>query len=340
LLAALAGCNLLDPRVSDVTIDAPAGAGADASGRRFLLPPDASVPSIADNVELVSQIKIFDGLDDKTLATAGGVVMLAPGKAGTTVVKYWSFGSIPVIDGVISSALLYVLADVNGSGSLTPRTDHPMVVDSIPGDPRYSAIHRVVYVPVTASYAGERITSIEALNEALELGLVGEPTPAGVWRNMPVVLPGTRLDVGASAAPLDATEVYGRGYRVGVFSLGLPQPFRNNLIPMGQESRLLSGVASGSPATLTTVPDAQPVFQYGVPPAPPTTTFNYTPVVTALDVRLASGVDPTMVTSDAQMFKRSTSSGAITGLYPDTVAGYVVTTVYSNKQLQFVDGAP
>lgn len=146
--------------------------------------------------------------------------------------------------------------------------------------------------------------------------------------------------MGASAAPLDATEVYTRGYRASVFPLGLPQPFRNNQIPMGQESRLLSGVASGLPPILTTQLDAQPVFQYGIPAAPPTSTFNYTPVVTELDVRLATGVDPTTINSDAQLFRRSASNGSITGLYTDSVGSYVVMTVYSNKQLQFVDGAP
>ncbi len=302
LLAALAACDLLEPRVRDVTIDGPTGP-SDGGGPRFVLPADAAVPSIADNDERVSQIRIFDGLDDKSLAAANGVVMLTPGKAAGVAVKYWSFGPVPVIDGVISAALLYVFADDIG-GVLVARTDHPMLIDSIPGDPRYSAIRRVVLVPVSPTYAGQRITSVDALREAIDLGLVGEPTPAGVWRNMPVVPPGTRLDVGASAPPLEPTEVYGGGYRVGLFALGMPQPFRNNLIPMGQESRLLSGVATGSPPVLSSVPDAQPVFQFGIPPAPPTTTYNYTPVVTELDVRLVDGMEPTGVTRDLQLLNR------------------------------------
>ncbi len=343
LLVALAGCHLLDPRVSDVRIDGPPpppDAPVIATTPTYVLPTGSIVPSIADSDELVSQIKIFDGLNDTALAAASGVVVLSSGKAGAIAVKFWSFGSAPVIDGIISSSLLYVLVDDDGAGGWTPRTDHPWLLDSIPGDPRYSAIRRVVYVPVTASYAGERITSVAALTEALELGLVGEPAPAGVWRNVPVVPPGTRLDVGPTNAAVDATEVYARGYRVQVFALGVPQPYRNNQIPMGHESRLLSGVATGTPPALTTQLDAQPVFQYGIPAAPPTSTFNYTPVVTELDVRLATDVDPTMITTDTQLFRRSATNGAITGLYPDAVDSYVVTTTYSNKQIQFVDGAP
>ena len=45
------------------------------------------------------------------------------------------------------------------------------------------------------------------------------------------------------------------------------------------------------------------------------------------------------VTNDAQLFVRS-ASGSINSYYVDTVANYVVTTNVSNKQLQFMDGAP
>ena len=80
------------------------------------------------------------------------------------------------------------------------------------------------------------------------------------------------------------------------------------------------------------------MFQYGIPAAPPTTTFNYTPAVTQVEVRLASGVDPTMVTADNQLFAR-TGSG-ISGFYPGMVASYAITTTVSNKQIQFAEGSP
>jgi hypothetical protein len=56
-------------------------------------------------------------------------------------------------------------------------------------------------------------------------------------------------------------------------------------------------------------------------------------------VRLATGVDPTTVLSDAQLFRRATS-GSISGYYTDTVNDMTVTTTVSNKQIQFVDGEP
>jgi hypothetical protein len=324
---------MLKPQTSDVTVDAsrPIDAAPDAAGTS-LLPAGTNVPSIATNAELLSQIKVFDGLSDNALAMAGGVVMRSTGKANGATVLYWNFGSVLIVDNYAVAPPLYVLCDDDGNGNLTPRTDHPFLLDSIPGDARYNAVRRIVNETVTSAYNGELITSIEALTEAIDKGLVGEPKPAGTWRNMPVVPPGTKLELGTGVEPMVALPVFARGYIVEAFPLGGTlgiQPLRNGSVPVGQESRLLSGVATGTPPVMPTALDAQPVFQYGIPAAPPTTSFNYTPLVTELDVRLATGVDPTTINSDASLFKRSTS-GSISGYYPTAVDNYVVTTTVSN----------
>lgn len=343
----MTGCNLLEPRVADVTIDGPPevrppDAAIDSPpGPKYVLPPTANVPPVSDDAELTSQIRIFDGLSDSALAMNGGVLARSTGKAGGATVRFWSFGAAKIIDGFVASSQLYVIADPDGAGGYIPRSEHPWLIDSIPGDAGYSAIRRVIYVPTTTSYHGERITSIEALAEAIDLGLVGEPVPAGTWRNMPVVASGTKLEVSTTVPPAPATEVYARGHRVELFPLGGSlgiQPLRNGSPIAGQEARLLSGVAAGTPPALPTTLDAQPVFQYGVPATAPTTTPNYSPIVTELDVRLANGIAPATVLGDAQMFVRATN-GSISAYLTDTVASYTTTTTVSNKQIQFVDGA-
>jgi hypothetical protein len=357
VLAALgalgAGCDSLHPLVDDDRYDAPPVqvetdgglVSVDAvPGARYVLPAGSPVPSIADNAELVSQIRLNDGLSDGALASNGGVLARSTGKAGGATVMYWNFGAAPMAGNFAVTAPLYVLVDSDGGTGWIPRTDHPALVDSIPGDVRYSPIRRIMYVPVTATYAGEVLTSVDALAEALDLGLVAEPIPAGTWRNMPVVPPDTKLEVGGTppVSPVLPTEVYGRGYRVTLFPLGGDrgtQPLRNGSMPVGQESRLYSGVASGTPPTLPVSADAQPLFQYGIPAAPPTTSYNYTPLVTQLDVRLANGVAPSTIMGDAQLFARS-GSGSINGYYTDTVASYELTTTVSNKQIQFTEGQP
>ncbi len=347
-----AGCDALGPLVDDdrydatppidASLDVDAMASPDAAGPRFVLPAGSAVPSVADDAELLTQIRLNDGLSDSALASNGGVLARSAGKSGGATVMYWNFGAAPMAGNFAVTAPLYVLVDSDGNGGWIPRTDHPYLIDSIPGDVRYAAIRRVVYVPVTTSYAGELLTSVDALAEAISLGLVAEPVPAGTWRNMPVVPPDTKLEVGGGAPPAEPLEVYGRGYRVTLFPLGGDrgtQPLRNGSMPIGQESRLFSGVATGSPPTLPANADAQLVFQYGIPAAPPTTAFNYTPLVTQLDVRLATGVAPAGIMSDAQLFARS-GTGGITGHYLDTVATYTLTTTVSNRQLQFQEGQP
>ena len=343
---ALAGCDMLGPRIDDVMIDAAPrpidAAQPDASAFTKVLPAGSVVPSIEDNAELLAQLQVYDGLSDNALAQNNGVVTRSTGKAGGATVMFWSFGSVTMAGNFIVSAPVYILADDDGKGTLTPRTDHPWILDSIPGDGRYSALRRIIHVPVTPQYAGHVIASVEALAEAIELGLVDEPQPAGTWQNMPMVPPGTKLELGGTAEPMPATQVYAQGYRVDVLPLGGAfgvQPLRNGSIPMGQEARLLSGVASGTPPALPTSPDAQPVFQYGIPAAPPTTAFNYTPVVTQLDVRLANGVEPTAISNDSQLFRR-TGTGALNGYFASTVSNYVVTTTVTNKQIQFAEGSP
>jgi hypothetical protein len=340
--AAQVGCDVLGPRASDELADAVDAAPRvvlDSGATLHILPAGSLVPSIAGDVELSNQIRVFDGLNDGALEENGGVVTRATGKAGGQPVRYWSFGPAPMEGNFAVKAPLYLLVTDDGEGGVTPVADHPPLIDTIPGDVRYSAMRQIIHVPVTASYGGEILPSLEALAEALDLGLVGEPRPSGTWRNMPVVVTGTRLEVGGESEPLAATEVLGRGYRVEVFPLGWEQPLRNNQIPVGQSSRLLSGVASGDPPTLPTAPDPQPVFQYDIPAEPPTDAFNYTPLATELQVRLASGVAPGDISDDAELFARS-QSGAITGYLVDNVASFAVGTTTVNNQIQFAEGSP
>jgi len=339
--AALPACDQLGPRASDDLASAgDAAPGApDAGGLVHLLPPGSPVPSIAADLELSNQVRIFDGLDDDDLAEAGGVLERQIGKADGANLRYWSFGAIPMVDGRVVKAPAYLLVADDGEGSVTPVAGHPILLDSIPGDLRYSAIRQIVHVPVTPLYRGEVVATVDALGEALALGLVEEPRPSGTWRNMPVVATGIRLDVGGTAEPLAAGEALARGYRVEVFELGWEQPLRNNQIPIGQSSRLLSGVATGDPPALPTTPDPLPVFEYGIPPAMPTDSFNYTPVTTEILVRLASGVAPADIDQDDDLFTRS-GSGSITGYLVDTVASFAITTTTLNQPIQFAEGSP
>jgi hypothetical protein len=340
LLASLAACNM-GPRVDDTQIDAPLG--VDTPVETYLLPPTANVPSIATNLELVNQIKSNDGLADATLMTNMGVVVRGTGKAGGATVRFWNFGPTPVQDGFTVGALIYVFGKFEDT-TFVPLANHPPLLDTICGDPRYSALRRVFNVPVTASYQGEKITSMLALAEALEKGLVEEPVTDATWMNMPVVPPDTRLELGGAAEPMAATKVYARGYQVDVFELGTSvfgrQPYRNNIIPIAQASGLQSGVASGTPPTLPVAVDAQLVFQFAPPMAAPGMTLNYSPVTNDVTVRLATGIAPSAISNDSDLFRRNAMTGAITSFVVGNVDNFTIQTTVNNLQLQFMEGMP
>ena len=337
IILCLAGCDL-GPRVPD-----PAMPDAFQAGFTDLLPAGTDVPSLGTNPELLVQVRINDGLSDLALMMNNGVVTRGTGKSAGATVRFWNFGPATVDSGFAVAAPVYVIGR-DEAGVFTPLTEHPRLIDTIPGDVRYTAVRRVINVPVTDKYKGELITTVAALGEALELGLVGEPVPDGTWVNLPVVLPGTTLEVGDPLVtpPVAATEVFGVGYRVDVFELGTSlgrQPLRMGFLPVGQASGLQTGVPTGVPPTLPTSIDPQPVFQYAIPTAPPGTTFSYSPLATDVTVRLATNVAPTAIISDADLFKRS-ATGAITAFYTDTVSTFTIQTTVNNLQLQFVEGSP
>jgi hypothetical protein len=206
----------------------------------------------------------------------------------------------------------------------------------------------VFNVPVTSLYKGELITSVAALSEAIELGLVEDPVPDGTFVNMPVVLPEMPIEVMGSVATANQvtmlpTQVFGRGFKVDVFELGTSlgrQPLRPAIPPLiiGQSSGLQTGVATGTPPVKSTAIDAQPVFQFAIPTAPPTV-FQYTPLVQDITLRLANGIAPSAITSDSDLFTRN-ANFAITGVRSDNVETFTVNTLtVNNIQLQYADGA-
>jgi len=308
----LGGC-LLEPLVDDgdqISIN--------------ILPAGSVVPRVDVDPELVHQIAVHDGLDDQALYDAGSVIVRKTGWAAGVEVKYWSFGPAPRI-----GAPVYVLVDASGA-----RVDHPYLLDTIPGDPGYSAIRRLINVTVSDRYAGERLPTLAALADAVELGLVYEPLTTGLWVNMPVVLPGILLEVGGGVAPASSFEVFAGGHRVDAFILGGArgvQPLRSGALPVGQASLLREGLSA---AFLD-----KPVFQYAPPAAPPTMGFNYTPLCFRIELRLAPGVvAATQIHGDADLFSRS-MTGAIRA-QTALVSSYEITERVENWPLQFVEGEP
>jgi hypothetical protein len=309
MIAALALPACLGPRVSDAP-------GASA----HLLPSGATVPSVTDDSELTNQIRINDGIDDGAFVSAGGQLGRGTGWSAGAAVRYWSLGPA-----TLASSPIYLFYDP--AGAPLPQ---PGLVDTLPGDPSYSPLHTINRVVVTDAYRGQLITTIAALADAIDLGLVNDPEATTVFIDAPLVVPGTKVEVGPGATAEPAI-VYARGYEAGVLRFGGEVGIRKRgVLPTAQVSFLRAAHDASYDAT-------RPIFQAPPPDPQAADSLPYTPLSVVVDVDLAAGVDPATITDDSQLFVR-TPGGAIASTKA-TVAQFQITPVIEILQLQLAEGS-
>lgn len=187
LAAALcSGC--LDPLVDD-----------QPGYSRLVLPPGSKVGSAYDDALIARKIDTNDGV-------GMGPIALKAGYAAGVKVEYWDLGAAR------RPAPVYLLYTDCAVPPGRPLAQHAAIVESIPGDVDYSPFRAIYQVCVTPRYAGELLTSVQALEDAYELGLVAEPAPVGLWRNMPIVSAGVDLSFGTTTRR--ASDAYFEGKMV------------------------------------------------------------------------------------------------------------------------------
>jgi hypothetical protein len=309
------GC--LDPLVKDKP-------GASS----HLLPPGTAVPSAIDSPELRVQLTLNDGLDDIAFMMSGGVVPRGTGASAGMSVRFWSFGPA-----TRAPSPIYELVRKTDAGM--QRIDHPALLDALPGDHGYGPLHGINDVVVTDAYAGELITTMDALADAIDLGLVEEPVPRKMFVDSPVVLPSTKLDVGGATLQALPETVFARGYTVTIFRLGGAfgvQPTGTLVLPASQVSFLREPLKGGYDAS-------RPIFQATIPTmAPPPMVTTYTPLSVVVNVDLAPGFQAVDINEDKDLFVRA-PTGDIIGT-TSAVATFQITTSILLLQLQFTDGMP
>jgi hypothetical protein len=276
ILLFCAGC--LEPLVSD-----------EPGASTHILPPGSFVAHVSTDADLSRQIRVNDGLQDQALLDAGGVVKLKSGFAAGVAVSYWDFGDVAP-----NGALLYRLVSKDAGGTVTPLA-HAYIASAIPGDPGYSPMWMVQDVVVTDKYHGEVLPSIEAISDAVDLGMVEDPVPAALFMDGPIVPQGTLLDMGMDRPAQPTLEIYAHGLRVDMFALGgshaLQPMSKPGRIPRGDAHMLLIGNAVN--------PQKAPLFQNLSSP--------WTPAVRPINCRITppDPADPTTVVVDeAQLFTR------------------------------------
>lgn len=318
-LGAVAGCRL-GPLVDDQP-------GASAS----VLPKDATVPIVTRNPDLATQIAINDGLDSNALLMNGNVITRGTTgfAADGTQVKYWALGAAD-----LAPTPIYFFGSGDPMSASFMALDHPPLVGAVPGDLEYQPVHTIYRVAVTDKYNGERITTLAALSDAIELQLIQAPVAIKVFVNWPIVRAGLKLEVGGADSPIGPTPVYAHGYAVDSFPLGgvrglQPNPF--GILPTSQVSFLRE---SGKPA----YDPSRPIFQATIPAAPAQTTSNYTPISAVVNVDLVANKPATDIHRDSDLFTRD-MNGNITSS-TSNVARFTVTSQLLDLQIQFAEGSP
>jgi hypothetical protein len=292
LAVTLTGC-LLGPLVSDTP-----GSSANITTK------GQGVPSISTKSELVNQIALNDGLDDRVLRPIGvgpedpGVIPRQVGNNGD--LRYWSFGTANILPGT-----MYQIVKRQGDGFVEVE-GHPPVVNALPGDPGYNPLHAVVQVVVTDAFNSDpfsdqqhRLPSSEAIDDAVALGLVEElQIETNTFVNMPIVPPNTLIQVGATRAEaIGPKEVYVGGYSVGAFRFGGEhgtQPL-SFVLPTRDVSfvRKLRGIDYDL---------ANPIFQGATGSGPGPGVASYSALSRVIEVDLA---DENPVNGDQDLFLRS-----------------------------------
>jgi hypothetical protein len=194
VLVAASGC--LEPLVSD-----------DVPPRDLVLPPGSVVPGLASDQDLARQVDENDFVDRLVPRNSAFI--------GGSQVFYWDFGPAPD-----NSAPLILLRQRAPDGSLAP-VPHPPILDVLPGDPNYTPFWAIWFVEITDQYAGEVIPSLQALQEAQRLGLVGMPEQRTGYLNCPVVHPDVRIDVGGG--DVGPSPGFYRGVEVGLVNFAFGQ---------------------------------------------------------------------------------------------------------------------
>jgi hypothetical protein len=305
---ALAGC--LEPLVSDEP-----GASLE------ILPPGSAVPHVSASGDLTRQIRLNDNLNDMALEMSGGVVPLKAGWAAGEKVWYWDLG-----DAKDKGALLYRL--VRREGDALAPVDHPLIADSLPGDPSYSPFWFVQDVVVTERWRGEVLPSADAIPDAVELGLVEEPVPAMLFVDGPIVAAGAKLGRQQGQAPIEAIQVLARGYLVDLLPVGGPDRFmrpmaRAGRVPRGDVSRIRVGNAA--------TPQKEVCFQNGA--------TTWTPMVRVIDCHVTppDPLDPATATiSDETMLYVRDDKGVLVSATA-RVLDWLTTTTVKNWPIDVPD---
>lgn len=299
-----AGC--LDPLVGD-----------EPGYSRYVMPPGSTVPNAYVDVQINRKIDVNDG------ATMPAVA-LKKGFAAGQEVQYWDFGVAKR-----AAAPAYGIRKCDGSEPL----QHPVIVDNIPGDSDYSAYRAIAWACTTSKYKGEIIPSLDAFNDAIDLGLIVDPGTMGTtaWVNHPIVAP--NVAGGLMSGPMTSVAYY-KGTQVLFYDL---EPVEGAFLYDGMPVKTGNVYEIMKPGSMA---PARVIFSqpWRDPVNPAMRNPLYTPSWLVVTVTAKAPSDPMMTIDSVIESLKSESdlvtvgmNNALTVVNPSKVASAVVTTNRVNR---------
>jgi hypothetical protein len=170
-----------------------------------VLAAETPVPRASKDAVFARRIEIGDNVT--------GSVPLKSAYAEGETVRYWELGAAK---GSTVPAYQLMECAADGTPVAGSELEHPLIVDSVPGDADYTQLWAVLPVCITTLYRGEVLSSVSALNDAVEMGLVGEAGEAVRHAYLPILADGASL----ASFPGTVREAYYRGFALSYLDFG------------------------------------------------------------------------------------------------------------------------
>lgn len=286
---------------------------------RNLLASDATVPSVSGDPALARRVDMNDGISN-------GMAPLKKAFAVGREVQYWDLGT-----GKGTGTPAYRLARCDAEHKPLERgiLSHPLLFDAVPGDADYTQFWSIFYVCVTDTYAGQLVTSLSALSDAYELGLLIEPTEPMAWIFSPVVQDGVVLE-GAEGEQGNLVTAYARGLAFSMADFGALSFVNPEAVSKGKS--IASGnvyeIARQGSTKVERVVFGSAAFNEDGSPSP-----KYSATWTLVNVSVSSDADITTFTQESDiavmnMDKTFTKQS-------DAIVNIVASTTRTSRQIKF-----
>lgn len=179
----------------------------------YVLPADAEVPDLEADEAAAKKLALN--------ASLGSFIPLRTGYFMDREVKYWDFGELTSTN--LKPMYLFRYYDETGKSvdqGAEPDA-HPKLIDAIPGDSAYTPLRQIYAVDLNLStYRGEQITSIRALEDAVDMGLVEPPVPSEFFANCLVVPSTIQMQTTDDGQTIGPEIAYYKGKKVRQFCVG------------------------------------------------------------------------------------------------------------------------